>query len=101
MIQKVFNSAAQASPVAATESDQKETRQSLKAKTLGFSVRDQRALHGCVMRARREPIMENAVALCFRLVIGVAAPSRGFTHAVPPRLLPLAAANSRPKQVQK
>ena len=33
-------------------------------------------------------------------VIGSAAPARGFTHAVPPRRLPLAAANSRPKQVQ-
>ncbi|MGA2788140.1 MAG: hypothetical protein ABSF60_11495 [Verrucomicrobiota bacterium] len=76
MIQKVFNSAAQASPVAATESDQKETRQSLKAKTLGFSVRDQRALHSRVTHARREPIMENAAALCFRLELGVAANSR-------------------------
>jgi hypothetical protein len=45
--------------------------------------------------------MENAVALCFRLELGVAAPARGFTHIVPPRRLPLAAANSRPKQVQK
>ena len=44
--------------------------------------------------------MENAVALCFRLELGVAAPARGFTHAVPPRRLPLAAANSRPKQVK-
>jgi hypothetical protein len=42
--------------------------------------------------------MENAVALCFRLEVGVAAPARGCTHAVPPRRLPLAAANSRPKQ---
>ena len=101
MIQKVFNSAVQASPVAATESDQKETCQSLKAKSFGFSVRDQRALHSRVTRARREPIMENAVALCFRLELSVAAPERGFTHAVPPRRLLLAAANSRPKQVQK
>ncbi len=45
--------------------------------------------------------MENAVALCFRLELGVAAPARGFTHVVPPRRLPLAATNSRPKQVQK
>jgi hypothetical protein len=45
--------------------------------------------------------MENAVALRFRLELGVAAPARGFTHAVPPRRLPLAAANSRPKQLQK
>ena len=30
--------------------------------------------------------------------LGVAAPARGFTHAVPPRRLPLAASNSRPKQ---
>ena len=36
--------------------------------------------------------------VCFRLELGVAAPARGFTHAVPPRCLPLAAANSRPKQ---
>jgi hypothetical protein len=36
--------------------------------------------------------MENAVALCFRLELGVATPARGFTHAVPPRRLPLAAA---------
>jgi hypothetical protein len=41
--------------------------------------------------------MANAVALCFRLELGVAAPARGFTHAVSPRRLPLAAANSRPK----
>jgi hypothetical protein len=34
----------------------------------------------------------------FRLELGVAAPARGFTHAVPPRRLPLTAANSRPKQ---
>jgi hypothetical protein len=39
--------------------------------------------------------------VCFRLELGVAAPARGFTHAVPPRRLPLTAANSRPKQVQK
>jgi hypothetical protein len=45
--------------------------------------------------------MESAVALCFRLEPGVVAPARGFTQAVPPRRLPLAAANSRPKQVQK
>jgi hypothetical protein len=37
----------------------------------------------------------------FRLELGVAAPARGFTHAVPPRRLPLTVANSRPKQVQK
>jgi len=37
----------------------------------------------------------------FRHELGVAAPARGFTQAVPPRRLPLAAANSRPKQVQK
>ena len=42
--------------------------------------------------------MENAVALRFRLELGVAAPARGCTHAVPPRRLPLTAANSRPKQ---
>ncbi len=42
--------------------------------------------------------MENAVALRFRLELGVAAPARGFTHAVPPHRLPLTAANSRPKQ---
>jgi hypothetical protein len=36
--------------------------------------------------------------VCFRLELGVAAPARGFTHAVPPRRLPLTAANSRPKQ---
>jgi NADPH-dependent 7-cyano-7-deazaguanine reductase QueF len=76
MIQKVFNSAVQASPVAATESDQKETHQSLKVKTFGFSIRDQRALHSRVTRARRELIMENTVALCFRLELGVAANSR-------------------------
>jgi len=34
----------------------------------------------------------------FRLELGVAAPARGSTHAVPPRRLPLTAANSRPKQ---
>jgi hypothetical protein len=45
--------------------------------------------------------MENAVALCFRLELVVAAPARGFTHAVPPRRLPLTAANSRPKQEVK
>ena len=45
--------------------------------------------------------MKNAVALCFRLELGGAAPARGCTQAVPPRRLPLAAANSRPKQVQK
>jgi hypothetical protein len=39
--------------------------------------------------------------LCFRLELGVAAPARGFTHAVPPRRLPLTAANSRPKQEVK
>jgi len=43
--------------------------------------------------------MENAVAVCFRLELGGAAPARGFTHAVLPRCLPLTAANSRPKQV--
>jgi len=42
--------------------------------------------------------MENAVALRFRLELGVAAPARGFTHAVPPRRLPLTAASSRAKQ---
>ena len=41
--------------------------------------------------------MENAVALRFRLEPGVVASARGFTHTVPPRRLPLAAANSRPK----
>jgi hypothetical protein len=41
--------------------------------------------------------MANAVAWCFRLELGVAAPARDFTHAVPPRRLSLAAANSRPK----
>ena len=35
--------------------------------------------------------------VCFRLALGVAAPARVFTHAVPPRRLPLTAANSRPK----
>jgi len=45
--------------------------------------------------------MESAVAWCFRPELGVAAPARGFTHAVPARRLPLTAANSRPKQVQK
>jgi hypothetical protein len=39
----------------------------------------------------------NAVALCFRLEL---APARGFTHAVPPRRLLLATANSRPKHLQ-
>ena len=72
----------------------------LKVNAVGFSVRDQRTLHSPVTRARRGRIMENAVALCLRLELGVAAPARGFTHAVPPRRLPLAAANSRPKQVQ-
>src|ERR1700690_2921717 len=41
---------------------------------------------------------ENRSRVCFRLELGVAAPARGFTHAVPPRRLPLTAANSRPKQ---
>jgi hypothetical protein len=44
--------------------------------------------------------MRNAIALCFRLELGVAALARGCTHAVPPRCLPLAAANSRPKHLQ-
>ena len=73
----------------------------LKVNAVGFSVREQRTLHSPVTRARRGRIMANAVALCFRLELGVAAPARGFTHAVPPRRLPLPAANSRPKQVQK
>ena len=37
----------------------------------------------------------------FRLELGVAAPARGFTHAVSPRRLPLAATNSRPKHLRK
>jgi hypothetical protein len=45
--------------------------------------------------------MKNVVALRFSLELGVAAPARGCTHAVPPRRLPFAVANSRPKQVQK
>jgi hypothetical protein len=57
----------------------------LKAKAVGFSVRDQRTLHSPVTRARRGRIMANAVAWCFRLELGVAAPARGPTHAVPPR----------------
>ena len=44
--------------------------------------------------------MANAVAWYFRLELGVGAPARGYTHAVPPRRLPLAAANSRPKRVE-
>jgi len=72
-----------------------------KAKAVWFSVRDQRTLHSPVTRARRGRIMKDAVALCFRLELGVAAPERGFTHAVPPRRLPLAVPNSRPKQVPK
>ncbi len=44
----------------------------LKAKAVGFSVRDQRTLHSPVTRARRGRIMANAVAWCFRLELGVA-----------------------------
>jgi hypothetical protein len=39
--------------------------------------------------------------VCFRLDLGVAAPARGFYHAVPPRRLPLTDVNSRPKQLLK
>jgi hypothetical protein len=98
MTPKVFNAAAQASPVAATESDSKAICSSLKAKSFGFSVPDQRAFHRpCNARSSRTD-KENRSRVCFRLELGVAAPARGFTHAVPPRRLPLTAANSRPKQ---
>ena len=86
------------SPVAATVERLQSHPPILKSKSLGVQVRDQRTLHSPVTRARRGRIMENAVALRFRLELGVAAPACGFTHAVPPRRLPLTAANSRPKQ---
>ena len=89
------------SPVAATVERLQSNPPILKSKSLGVQVRDQRTLHSPVTRARRGRIMENAVALRFRLELGIAAPARGFTHAVPPRRLPLTAANSRPNQVQK
>jgi hypothetical protein len=62
MTPKVFNAAAQASPVAATESDSKAICSSLKAKSFGFSVPDQRAFHSPVTRARRRRTRKIAVA---------------------------------------
>ena len=52
-VPKVFSAPAQWSPVAATESDSKGNPPILKAKAYGFRVRDQRALHSPVTRARR------------------------------------------------
>ena len=97
-LQRIFSAAVQVSPVAATVERLQSNPPILKSKNLWVQIRDQRTLHSPVTRARRGRIMENAVALRFRLELGVAAPARGFTHAVPPRRLPLTAANSRPKQ---
>jgi hypothetical protein len=77
MIPKVFSVAAQLSPVAATENDQKEIHHAKRQKALGSSVRDQRTLHSSVTRARRGRTRENAVALAS--VLSLASPLR---HAV-------------------
>jgi hypothetical protein len=62
--------------------------------------RPKRVPHSCNARSSRTDKGKRS-RVGFRLELGVAAPARGFTHDVPPRRLPLTAANSRPKQVQK
>lgn len=59
--------------------------------------RPTRVPHSCNARSSRTD-RGNRSRVCFRLELGSAAPARGFTQAVPPRSLPLTAANSRPKQ---
>jgi hypothetical protein len=70
----------------------------LKNKSLWVQYpRPTRIPHSCNARSSRTDHGKRS-RVGFRLELGVAAPARGFTQAVPPRRLSLTAANSRPKQ---